>query len=66
MGGDGQGCGIGGCGTVFKLDTTGKETVLFSFDACSSTGCSPVAGLAMDYKGNLYGVSLYTAFELIP
>jgi uncharacterized repeat protein (TIGR03803 family) len=65
-GGAGRGCNNGGCGTIFKLDTTGKENVLFSFDQCFSTGCEPVAGLVMDHKGNLYGVSLYTAFELIP
>jgi uncharacterized repeat protein (TIGR03803 family) len=55
---------IGGshqCGTVFKLDTTGKETVLYSF--CSVTraedGRNPHAGLIGDAAGNLYGTTLY-------
>jgi len=29
----GTGCGGFGCGVVFKLDTSGKETVLYSFSA---------------------------------
>lgn len=29
--GDGSNCGNFGCGTIFKLDTSGKETVLHSF-----------------------------------
>jgi uncharacterized repeat protein (TIGR03803 family) len=49
-----------GCGTVFKVDASGKETVLYNF--CSASGCSdgsmPSAGLLMDAKGNLYGTTL--------
>jgi uncharacterized repeat protein (TIGR03803 family) len=49
-----------GCGTVFKLDVSGKETVLYNF--CSVSGCtdgaSPSAGLLLDAKGNLYGTTL--------
>jgi uncharacterized repeat protein (TIGR03803 family) len=50
---------IVGCGTVFKVDTTGHETVLYSF--CSELGCAdgslPVAGLTRDAAGNLYGTT---------
>ncbi len=48
-----------GCGTVFKVDTTGKETVLHSF--CSVAKCAdgsyPVVGLIQDAAGNLYGTT---------
>lgn len=44
------------CGTVFKLDTAGNETVLHSFSGGSDGGL-PVAGLIMDKAGNLYGTT---------
>ena len=43
------------CGTVFKLDPTGKETVLHSFNGAD--GEYPYAGLVQDAKGNLYGTT---------
>src|SRR5205814_1811028 len=43
-------------GTVFKLDTTGKETVLHSF-AVGSDGRKLYAGLIRDAAGNLYGTT---------
>jgi uncharacterized repeat protein (TIGR03803 family) len=47
-----------GCGTVFKVDKSGKETVLYSFKG-SPDGESPYFGvLAMDSAGNLYGTTL--------
>jgi uncharacterized repeat protein (TIGR03803 family) len=48
--------GYNGCGVVFKLDTTGAETVLHSFD--ESDGVNPVCGVTMDSKGRLYGTTL--------
>jgi uncharacterized repeat protein (TIGR03803 family) len=52
-------CGSGvGCGTVFKLDKTGKETVLYSFTG-GADGAEPVAGVIMDKAGNLYGTTQY-------
>ena len=49
-----------GCGTVFKLDTTGKETVLYSFTGTGTgDGEAPEAGLVLDTKGNLYGTTPY-------
>jgi uncharacterized repeat protein (TIGR03803 family) len=50
-----------GCGTVFKIDNQGHETVLYTF--CSASGCKdgglPSATLVQDLAGNFYG----TAFE---
>ena len=46
-----------GWGVVFKLDTTGTETVLHSFDATSTDGRTPYAGLIRDKAGNLYGTT---------
>ena len=44
-------------GVVFKLDTTGKETVLHSFTG-GADGATPRAGLVLDSSGNLYGTAL--------
>jgi uncharacterized repeat protein (TIGR03803 family) len=57
-GGEDSPCGDGpGCGTVFKLDPTGKETVLHSFPSFVGDGLWPYAGLRRDKKGNLYGTT---------
>jgi uncharacterized repeat protein (TIGR03803 family) len=48
----------GGCGTVFKLDTSGKATVLHSFTGGTTDGCYPYGGLLRDQAGNLYGTTL--------
>lgn len=45
-----------GCGTVFRLDPSGAETVLHTF-AGGSTGASPRGGLVRDVKGTLYGTT---------
>jgi len=47
------------CGTVFKLDTSSKETVLHSFtgSAVGGDGAQPLAGLVRDAKGNLFGTT---------
>ncbi len=47
---------IPGCGTVFKLDTAGRETVLYRFTG-GADGLYPVAPLVMDLAGNLYGTA---------
>ncbi len=48
-------CGLaGGCGTVFKLDTSGKETVLYRFTG-GADGAIPLSGVVQDAQGNLYG-----------
>jgi uncharacterized repeat protein (TIGR03803 family) len=44
-----------GCGLVFKLNSSGQETVLYNFSG--SDGESPYAGLTMDAAGNIYGTT---------
>jgi uncharacterized repeat protein (TIGR03803 family) len=46
-----------GCGTVFKLDPTGKETVLYSFTGYPVDGADPYAEVVRDRVGNLYGTT---------
>jgi uncharacterized repeat protein (TIGR03803 family) len=53
-----------GYGVVFKLDSTGKETVLHSFAGNSfaggfTDGAYPIMGLVRDSKGNLYGTTTH-------
>jgi uncharacterized repeat protein (TIGR03803 family) len=51
--------GFGGAsnkGTVFKLDASGNETVLYSFTG-GADGASPYAPLVLDKAGNLYGTT---------
>jgi uncharacterized repeat protein (TIGR03803 family) len=56
FGGTSRNCNGDTCGVVFKIDTTGRETVLHSFTG-GSDGALPYAGLAMDSHGNLYGTT---------
>jgi len=49
--------GVNAFGTVFKLDTKGRETVLHRFTG-KNDGKYPYAGLAMDAAGNLYGTAV--------
>src|SRR5256885_143070 len=44
-------------GTVFKLDSTGAETVLHTFTTSPPDGAHPHAGLIRDAAGNLYGTT---------
>jgi uncharacterized repeat protein (TIGR03803 family) len=63
------------CGTVFELDKTGKETILYNFTG-GADGFDPIATLLRDAAGNLYGTTLQggssigygygTAFKLDP
>lgn len=53
--GGGTSCSAG-CGTVFKVDVTGTETVLYRFVG-GTDGNYPFAGLLMDVAGNLYGTT---------
>lgn len=51
------GCGTYNYGTVFKVDTSGKETVLHSF--AYADGANPyLTSLLMDSESDLYGVAL--------
>lgn len=44
------------CGTVFKLDPEGKETVLYTFHG-DTDGAIPEWGVIRDASGNLYGTT---------
>jgi uncharacterized repeat protein (TIGR03803 family) len=44
-------------GTVFKLDPSGNETVLYNFGTNPGDGGLPRAGLVRDAAGNLYGTT---------
>jgi uncharacterized repeat protein (TIGR03803 family) len=44
-------------GTVFKVDSKGKETVLHSF--AGPDGADPWAGVIRDAAGNIYGTTVY-------
>ena len=44
-----------GCGTVFKLDTNGVETILYNFNG--SDGANPISTPIMDASGDLYGTT---------
>jgi uncharacterized repeat protein (TIGR03803 family) len=55
-----KGCGgiqAGGCGTVYKVDKTGKGTVLYKFEGFPSDGYFPETVLVEDAAGDLYGVT---------
>jgi uncharacterized repeat protein (TIGR03803 family) len=43
------------CGTVWKIDSSGAFSVLYTF--LPGTGCEPLAPLLEDGKGNLYGTT---------
>jgi uncharacterized repeat protein (TIGR03803 family) len=53
--------GINANGTVFRLDTNGLFTTLYSFEAttnlANSSGIQPYAGLVWGPDGNLYGTT---------
>jgi len=62
-----------GCGTIFKLDPVGHETLLHSFSGLVDDGKYPFAGLVQDQRGMLYGTTMYggwanvgTVFKLNP
>jgi uncharacterized repeat protein (TIGR03803 family) len=47
-----------GCGTVFKVDQNGQESVLYSFTG-EPDGEFPTGNLVRDAAGNLYGTTFY-------
>ena len=49
-------CGSSGCGTVFKISTSGKEKVIYSFMG-GKDGSMPASAL-VDIRGKLYGATL--------
>jgi uncharacterized repeat protein (TIGR03803 family) len=46
-----------GCGVVYKLDSSGTETVLYSFTG-GADGSGPATRLVRDASGNLYGTTV--------
>lgn len=63
---------LGGCGMVYKIDSAGNLDVLYNF-AGGSNGANPIAALARDASGNLYGTTqglgtfnLSVVFKLTP
>jgi uncharacterized repeat protein (TIGR03803 family) len=54
--GGNSGCFNQGCGTVFKVDTKDKETVLYTFTG-GTDGGSPSSALIRDKAGNFYGTA---------
>jgi uncharacterized repeat protein (TIGR03803 family) len=63
--GGSTGCFGGGCGTVFKLETTGKLIVLHTFKG-GADGAGPASTLVRDAAGNLYGAAGAVVFKLTP
>jgi uncharacterized repeat protein (TIGR03803 family) len=53
--GGNQNCGSG-CGAVFMLDPTGKDTILHEFSG-GTEGATPGAGVTLDSAGNIYGTT---------
>jgi uncharacterized repeat protein (TIGR03803 family) len=48
--------GASNAGVVYRLDTVGNETVLYSFTG-GADGGNPVNGVTLDSSGNLYGTT---------
>ena len=51
-----EGGGASGAGVVFKVDTSGNETVLHSFTG-GADGGTPYAGVILGPEGNLFGTT---------
>jgi uncharacterized repeat protein (TIGR03803 family) len=49
--------GANGDGTVFKISSSGTETVLYSFAGGSNDGADPYAALIQGSDGNFYGTT---------
>lgn len=54
-GGESTKCSAG-CGTIFKISTTGKESVLYRFSG-GGDGANPLGNLVIDLDGNIFGVA---------
>lgn len=53
--GGNQNCGSG-CGAIFMLDPTGKDTIVYEFTG-GIEGSTPAAGVTFDSTGNIYGTT---------
>ena len=63
--------GTSGCGVIFQLSPTGRETVIHTFEGAPNDAANPTWGLTADASANLYGTTIYggsnnlgTIFEL--
>ncbi len=57
-GGDPSACAITfGCGVLYKVDTRGNETVLYTFTG-GADGAWPNGSLLLDAKGDLFGTAI--------
>jgi uncharacterized repeat protein (TIGR03803 family) len=45
----------GNCGTVYKIDSSGHESILYSFQPGTDDGENPGSGVVLGPDGNLYG-----------
>jgi len=50
-------CGSTTAGTVWKVSKKGTDTILHNFADAASDGAYPFAGVVVDAKGNLFGVT---------
>ena len=50
---------MGGWGTVYKIDGSGQETVIYSFTGANGDGQNPHASVTLDSEGNLYGTTQF-------
>jgi uncharacterized repeat protein (TIGR03803 family) len=53
-----------GCGTVFKVEVGGIESVVHNF--LKVDGAAPLGGVVLDQAGNLYGVTLSGGLQNCP
>jgi uncharacterized repeat protein (TIGR03803 family) len=53
------------CGTIYRIDSSGNETIVHSF-AANEGGGNPNPGLAKNASGNLYGTTKSIVFEVSP
>ena len=49
--------GADGLGTVFKVNQSGQETVVYSFTGQNGDGLFPFGGVILDAQGNTYGTT---------
>ena len=51
--------GSNNAGTVYKIDTSGNESVLYSFAGGTEDGALPAGTPIVDSSGNIYGTTMY-------
>jgi uncharacterized repeat protein (TIGR03803 family) len=58
--------GTSNWGTVFDLDSSGTETVLYNFRYINGDGANPFGSLIRDAAGNLYGTAMAPPTMVVP